>query len=989
MSGEAESPCVEFRVLGPFDVLRNGGTIALGAHRQRALLLLLFLHSDELVSRDRLIDELWGERAPGSAPNMVQVYVSRLRKVLGPGLLVTQPPGYVLRVGEAQVDATKFEELVGQARDSLADDAAGAARDLLDEAIATWRGPPLADFAYESFAQGDIARLQELRLEAIELRIDADLTLGRQVALVGELEQLIGLHPFRERLRGQLMVALYRSGRQAEALDAYRAARSALVEDLGLGPSPALRRLEQAILDQDPSLDATEKSAAAGQLQRAGPAGNLPPELTSLLGRELELEQVGELVERHRVVTIVGPGGVGKTRVALRVASAAANRFPDGVWFVDLAPVGSSDDVAEAVSSALGMADRPGSSTLDTLTIELRERRLLLLLDNCEHVLASAAEVTARLLGQCPDVTILATSREPLAIAGESVERLAPLATTAIGADPPAAVRLFLERAETQGASWEEPELVLETIRELCVRLDGIPLAIELAAARTRAISPADLLAKLDDRLRLLVSPHHRSAPSRQQTLEATIAWSYELLDADEQATLRRLAVFQGSFSLAAAAAVCADMGSELDALERVTALVDRSVLSVQRRADTNRYRLLESIAVFAGQHLSELGEADQACDRHSRFFQLLARVASGPEYDSEQADWAARLDLEQDNLTAALAWCFDGQGDPAIGAELAANLGLHLIFRGRSHAAQRWLGRSLEFAQRIPASTLVAVNLAYAHLAYSTTDIDTSVARAIDAVATARETGNQELLAEALAQLALADQASGASAAASTVAAELRSIQSRLSNPRAQVMALLGTAQVALATGHPEQAKADASGARQIARRVGDHLRAASSGYWFAYALALKSEIQSARDAIGEATNDAKRSGYQLVVVDTLIAATTLALVDGDLETAGRLLPTIVTMLREQQRWEDLGACLRLAAAVELKHGSPERSAVLLAASLRWTDHLDFQDELLLPELAELGELLNARLGEGTFAAQSERGAEMSLEGVASFIAS
>jgi predicted ATPase/DNA-binding SARP family transcriptional activator len=989
MSGEAGSLCVEFRVLGPFDVRRDGGTIALGAHRQRALLLMLFLHSDELVSRDRLIDELWGERAPASAPNMIQVYVSRLRKMLGPGLLVTQPPGYVLRVGEAQVDATKFVELVGKARDSLADDAAGAARDLLDEAIATWRGPPLADFAYESFAQGEIARLQELRLEAIELRIDADLTLGRQVALVGELEQLIRLHPFRERLRGQLMVALYRSGRQAEALDAYRAARSALVEELGLGPSPALRRLEQAILDQDPSLDATGESAAAGQLEHAGPAGNLPPELTSLLGRELELERVGELVERHRVVTIVGPGGVGKTRVALRVARAAANRFADGVWFVDLAPVGSSDDVAEAVSSALGMSDRPGSSTLDTLTIELRERRLLLVLDNCEHVLASAAEVTARLLGQCPDVRILATSREPLAIAGESVERLAPLATTAIGADPPAAVRLFLERAETQGARWEEPELVLETIRELCVRLDGIPLAIELAAARTRAISPAELLAKLDDRLRLLVSPHHRSAHARHQTLEATIGWSYELLGTEEQATLRRLAVFQGSFSLAAAAAVCADIGSELDALERVTALVDRSVLSVQRRAETNRYRLLESIAVFAGQHLDELDEAEQARNRHARYFQLLARAASGPEYDSEQAEWATRLDLEQDNLTGALAWCFDGEGDPAIGAELAANLGLHLIFRGRSHAARRWLGRALEVGERIPPATLVAVNLAYAHLAYSTTDIDTSVACAIDAVATARETGNEELLAEALAQLALADQANGASVAASTVAAELRTIQSRLSDPRAQVMALLGTAQVALAIGQPEQAKADASSARQIARRVGDHLRAASSGYWLAYALALKSDIRSAREAIGEATNDAGRSGYQLVVVDTLIAATSLALVDGDVETASRLLPTIVTMLREQQRWEDLGACLRLAAAVELRRGSPERSAVLLAASLRWTDHLDFQDELLLPELAELGELLNARLGEGAFAAMSERGAEMSLEGVASFIAS
>jgi hypothetical protein len=315
----------------------------------------------------------------------------------------------------------------------------------------------------------------------------------------------------------------------------------------------------------------------------------------------------------------------------------------------------------------------------------------------------------------------------------------------------------------------------------------------------------------------------------------------------------------------------------------------------------------------------------------------------------------------------------------------LAANVGLHWIFRGRSHASRRWLRRSLELNERIPPSTLGAVNLAYAHLAYSTSDLDTSVAHATEAVAIAREIADDDLLAEALAELALADQASGAEADATTAAAELRSLQGRLSNPRARVMALLGTAQVALAVGRPDEARADASSARQTARQAGDHLRGANSGYWMAYALALASEIRAARDAIGEAIDDARRSGYQMVLADILQAQTSIALKDGDLETAGRLLPTIVLMMREQQRWEDLGVCLRLAAGVELKRGSPERSAVLRGASLRWSGYVDFHSELLLPELAELEQQLNAALGQAAFGDLTERGAGMSLDSIAS----
>jgi predicted ATPase len=338
-------------------------------------------------------------------------------------------------------------------------------------------------------------------------------------------------------------------------------------------------------------------------------AGNLPPELTSLFGRDRDCDRVADMVGRYPLVSVVGPGGVGKTRVALHVARTVADRFQHGVWFVDLGAIGRAGDVAGAVSAAVGISDRPGSAALDTVVAELRERSLLLVLDNCEHVLKSAAETAARLVTACDGVRVLATTREPLGIAGERVARLEPLATTTTGSGPPAAVALFLDRAASHGVSWAEPDNVLDTIGEVCDHLDGIPLAIELAAARTRAISPAELLARLGDRLRLLAGPSHWSARVRQQTLEATIEWSYELLSSEEQATLRRLSVFRGGFSLSAAAAVCADIGDELDTIERLTALVDRSVVSVRRRDDTDRYRLLESIGLFGEQRLRDQGE--------------------------------------------------------------------------------------------------------------------------------------------------------------------------------------------------------------------------------------------------------------------------------------------------------------------------------------------------------------------------------------------
>ena len=979
---------VSFRILGPLEVVRGGRQVELGPRRQRALLALLVLHANQVVAGERLIDELWGEAPPASAANMIQVYVSRLRKALGPGVLLTQPPGYVLQVGEGQLDSARFATLLAAAGDALRAGDPGAARTLLGEADSLWRDPPLADFTYESFAQAEVARLEELRLEALELQIDADLALGRQALLVGEIERLIALHPFRERLRAQLMLALYRSGRQAEALEAYRQARTALVEELGIEPGTALQELERAILAQDPGLLLPASGPAPlSESIDAPAAGNLPPELTSLIGRAPDIERVSALVPEHRLVSVVGPGGVGKTRLAQRVAAELAPRFAHGAWFVDLAAIDHGGDVAGAVLSATRIPDRPRVTALDTLARDLRARELLLLLDNCEHVIGFAAAACARLVSECPGVRILATSREPLAITGERVTRLEPLATRTDGSQPAPAIELFLDRAAAHGVSWEHPQAVLDAIERVCERLDGIPLAIELAAARARAIAPAELLERLDDRLRLLARPPGASPNARQDTLGAAINWSYELMNPEEQATLRRLAVFHGGFSLAAAEAVCADIGGEFDALDRLTVLVDRSVVAIQRRGEEARYRLLESIGLFAEHRLQERGEANQARDRHASFFLEFVQAARNRAHGRDQAAWGELVDAEQDNLTAALGWCLDGDGDPGIGAALAADVGWHWILRGRSNVAKRWLERALERSDQVAPRTVAAVHVTYSGLAYSMSDLDTSRSCATEAIATARTNDDPELLAEALAQLAIAYQGWGNAADALAVTTELRSLQPGLASPRSRAMALLACAQVALFTGQPAQAAADASSAREIARQAGDHIRASWSGYWLAQALALRSATASARAAVAEAIEDAVRSGYELGVVDSLNIAAMLALVDDDPETTRRLLPQAVAMLRDQQRWDDLGARLRVAAAAEFRLGFPERSAILLGAAERWTDHIDVEDALLLPELAELRDQLNARLGPEAFDRAYEQGASSSADELLGFV--
>ncbi|WP_460444151.1 ATP-binding protein, partial [Amycolatopsis cihanbeyliensis] len=554
--------------------------------------------------------------------------------------------------------------------------------------LALWRGPALADFADEPWARAAIARLSERRLAGLEAFAEARLELGRPAdELAGELGELVANHPLRERLRAAYLRALYRAGRQAEALASYADLRARLAEELGTDPGPELVALHQAILRQDTELDPPAR------------AGNLPTPLTGLVGRADALAEVCALLERQRLVTLTGVGGVGKTRLAV----AAASQAPDDAWLVELAELPTTVDsgeigpVAGAVMTALDIRD-DGGPLLDRLTEALRSRRLLLVLDNCEHVIAPVAELTARLLRAAPGLRILATSRDPLGLAGERLYPVTPLdlpdpaaATSVAEVADSGAVALFADRATAAAPGFTLTEDVLPEVVTLCRKLDGIPLALELAAARVRALGVSGLLARLDDRFRLL-SGGHRGSPPRQQTLRATLDWSWDLLSEPERMVLRRLAVQQGGCTLAAAERVCAGEGIATgEVLEVVVRLVDRCMVVVSEQPGGVRYRLLESVREYCLERLAEAAEAERVRDRHAAYYAELAERAEPELHGPDQRRLLELLDGESANLRAALEGLVaGGAGEPA--ARMVCALCWYWYLRGRLSEARRAL---------------------------------------------------------------------------------------------------------------------------------------------------------------------------------------------------------------------------------------------------------------------------------------------------------
>ena len=640
-------------VLGPLVVVGDDAApIPLRGARPRRLLALLVARLGRAVAADELVEVLWGGDLPAHPGAALQSQVHRLRRQLGPAgvWVATEGSGYRLACAPEEVDAVRFEQLVATAKArSVEPDV--ALREL-EEALRLWRGRAYADVGDHDELRVEAARLDELRAEAAEFRADLLLAAGRVSEAARAVEELAAEHPYRERPVAVRMRALGRQGRHVDALRAYDAFRRRLGEDLGLEPSPELRFLEGDLLRHSAPLP---------------PAIGLPG--NSFVGREVDLADAAALVERARLVTFTGPGGVGKTRLAAHVAARVASRFPDGIYRCELAPLRDPEAVTGAVASALQVEERTGRRLIDRAVEYLQPKEALLLLDNCEHVLDGASEVVASVLSGTPQVVVIATSRRRLGVEGEHVYFVRPLPVAGAGDDTAPPVTLFLDRAAAIRRDLDLSDDDRAAVRELCRRLDGLPLAVELAAARSRSRAPAEILAEVGERLDRLADTGRRL--DRHRSMEAAMSWSYQLLGPVEQATFRQVSVFAGGWTAEAAAHLVDASASEAD--DALSSLVDHSLVTVATSSGRSRFAMLEPIRQFAEGRLGAEGRPDATRARHAAWAVRFIETADAGLRSADEAGWVAEMHAEVANLRAAHRWCVDH--DPASAMRIVAAL--------------------------------------------------------------------------------------------------------------------------------------------------------------------------------------------------------------------------------------------------------------------------------------------------------------------------
>ena len=617
-------------ILGPLLVEHDGAPREIAGGRLQALLARLAIDAGRPVSHGALADAVWEGDPPRDVQHALQSLVSRLRRALGdPALVVQEAAGYRLALTPDSVDALRFERLAREGAAALrAGDPARAGR-LLAEVLDLWRGEPVAD----------AMRLNDVRLAARIDLLTAAAEQGAAAEHVAELTELADEHPLHERLGALRMRALAESGRQADALAAYEALRAALDDELGATPSAVLQEAHMAVLMGEVAVAPAPP-----------PRGNLPAARTSFVGREADLQRASDLLSRHRLVTLVGTGGAGKTRLALELAA----RAPGTSWLVELASLGDGESLAPAVLGALGireatMPDRrtTAADAESRLLDALGASDALLVLDNCEHIVVAAAELADQLLAGCPRLRILATSREPLAIGGEALAPVGPL-------EEESAVLLFAQRAASATPDFALDETTAPVVADVCRRIDGLPLAIELAAARLRSMSLQELSDRLHDRFRLLTGGS-RAAAGRQRTLRAVVDWSWDLLSEPERRLARRLSVFPAGATLDAVEAVCAGDGVDPDEVfDLLCALVDRSLLGV-RGAGTSRWRMLETIREYAEEEAERAGELASLRAAHATHYTALVQQADAYLRGPDQLPWLARLRDDRDNVLSAV----------------------------------------------------------------------------------------------------------------------------------------------------------------------------------------------------------------------------------------------------------------------------------------------------------------------------------------------
>lgn len=675
---------ITIRLLGPTVLTHEGRKVDMGAPRERAVLALLALRAGTVVSSESLIEQLWVD-PPSGAATTLRGYVAAIRKAISSGtdlkgsdVVVTKKPGYVLAIAPGRVDALAFEQLADEGRAALGRGEYTAALKLLTESLELWRGNPLSDFETEEFAQESIRRLSNRRLDAIEDKIEAEMALGEPEP-IEELRALVDAHPFRERLIGHLMLALYRVGRQTEALRTYSAARTRFGEELGIDPTPRLRSLEEAILLHDPTLDAVARHPTR--------RSNLPVPINSLVGREVLIDTVRVAIGGSRLVTLTGPGGVGKTRLALEVAAQTQDEFVDGVTFVELADLHDGALVPEAVTSALGIAEAPHVNGVAAAIAHLSGRRSLLVVDNCEHVLEAAAKCLGPILEACPELHVVATSRRSLGLPGERLIAVDPLELPPPDADAKSveaspAIQLLVDRVEHVRPGFEISDH--RAVAELMTMLDGLPLAIELAAAQFKALSARQVLQRFGERLD--IESDNPMAPDRHRSVHAAVCWSYELADEAERHLLDHLWVFRGGFDIDAAYAVSSTAD---DLVGTLTALVASSLVDVDFSSEPPRYSLLHTVAQVVGE-MSAPELARSLRDRHLDVF--ADRAAAVLDRVSAVGPAAADvLEPDEGNVHSAMAWSMQG-GDRATGLALGLALVPYWDHRSKLMQGREWL---------------------------------------------------------------------------------------------------------------------------------------------------------------------------------------------------------------------------------------------------------------------------------------------------------
>lgn len=972
---------MDFAILGPLEVRAATEAVPIRRGLPRTLLIALLLRPGQTLSSDTLVELLWGDDLPRNPANALQIQISYLRKTLvggdpdGTVTLETRAGGYAFVVDPRNIDAHRFEQAVHDFDhvDSLrSSDALAVALDEVESALSLWRGNALEDVADAHFARGEITRLDELRWAATERRIDLLLRLGRHGEAVGLVAELVQRLPLRERFHEQFVLALYRSGRQAEALRAYEDARKTLLEELGLDPGTELRELEQAVLRHDPSLDwepADAAPLASPTLETASPAvsvagssaGRLPVPISPLIGRDEEVVRVADLVVEHRALTLTGPAGAGKTRLAIAVA---ARQPADSVWYVDLSPIDDPALVGATCAAAVGVTLAPGDDPTAVIADTLSVQRGLLLLDTCEHVLSAAAHLASTVLRSCPDVRVVATSRRALGLSGEFAWPVPPLELPppdAVALDDitsRAAVKLFLERARAVRPDLEVDNRTAGDIAAICLALDGLPLAIELAAARTDLLSPAAIRSRLTDRFDLLVEGGV-DASQRQQTLRAAIDWSSELLSAEERSFFARLGVFAGGFDLDAALLV-AGFGLP-NPLGLLGALVKQSMVA---RAGTDRYRLLDTLRAYALDALAEL-DADETRARHAVYFTDLAEQGGIAIRGPGQGDWLERLRSDINNLRAALEWSLT-TGDVDRAARQAGALAWFWTLNGMLTEAIDHLER-LVGLKELAADARSKCTWGYALLAASLGRLEAARDAGYVAAELGRECGDPANTAYGLNAAALAEWALGHhersvdahreaiqlltkiddqwglavckvlqartlfdrhDVGASEVAREGVEHARRSGDVHVLGIALTQIADMAIGDGDPARAIVDATEALQLQERIGYTEGAISALHVLGHAHRANGDAESARALHRRALTLASRIGHAAAMCEAMEdLARTEAAVQPD---------RAATLLRAARAERDArGIPLRERDAEELT----ELEATVLASSASCND--------------------------------------------------